>query len=113
MAQDELGRLRAVQARSWKPNESYTLERWDGYWGTKALARRVVIRHMPEAATQRLLLEKGDIDFARKLSKDQLDAIRSNANIKLQQAPKGSIFYISLNQKNATLAKPEVREAIK
>ena len=68
---------------------------------------------MPEAATQRLLLEKGDIDYARDLTKDQLDAVRGNANIKLQQAPKGSIFYVSLNQKNATLAKPEVREALK
>ena len=98
---------------SWKAKESYTLERWDGYWGTKALPRRVVVRHVPEAATQRLLLEKGDIDYARDLSKDQLDAVRGNANIKLQQAPKGSIFYVSLNQKNPTLAKPEVREALK
>ena len=98
---------------SWKAKESYTLERWDGYWGTKALPRRVVVRHVPEAATQRLLLEKGDIDYARDLTKDQLDAVRGNANIKLQQAPKGSIFYVSLNQKNATLAKPEVREALK
>ena len=74
---------------SWKAKESYTLERWDGYWGTKALPRRVVVRHVPEAATQRLLLEKGDIDYARDLSKDQLDAVRSNANIKLQQVPEG------------------------
>ena len=98
---------------SWKAKESYVLERWDGYWGTKALPRRVVVRHVPEAATQRLLLEKGDIDYARDLSKDQLDAMRGNASIKLQQAPKGSIFYVSLNQKNPTLAKPEVREALK
>jgi peptide/nickel transport system substrate-binding protein len=72
---------------SWKAKESYTLERWDGYWGTKALPKRVVVRHVQEAATQRLLLEKGDIDYARDLSKDQIDAIRGNANIKLQQAP--------------------------
>ena len=35
---------------SWKANEPYTLERWDGYWGTKALPRRVIVRHVPEAA---------------------------------------------------------------
>jgi peptide/nickel transport system substrate-binding protein len=98
---------------SWKANESYTLERWDGYWGTKAIPRRVVVRHVPEAATQRLLLEKGDIDYARNLTKDQMDAVRGNASIRLQQAPKGSIFYLGLNQKNPNLAKPEVREALK
>ncbi len=98
---------------SWKANESYTLERWDGYHGSKALPRRVVVRHVPEPATQRLLLEKGDVDYARNLSKDQLDAIKGNANLATKQGPKGSIFYLGLNQKNANLAKPEVREALK
>jgi peptide/nickel transport system substrate-binding protein len=98
---------------SWKANESYTLERWDGYHGTKALPRRVVVRHVPEPATQRLLLEKGDVDYARNLTKDQLDAIKGNAGLATQQGPKGSIFYLGLNQKNPNLAKPEVREALK
>ncbi|HZS34198.1 MAG TPA: ABC transporter substrate-binding protein [Methylomirabilota bacterium] len=98
---------------SWKANEGYTLERVDGYWGPKALPRRVVVRHVPEPATQRLLLEKGDIDYARNLTKDQLDAIKGNASIAVQQAPKGSILYLGLNQKNPNLAKPEVREALK
>jgi peptide/nickel transport system substrate-binding protein len=98
---------------SWKASESYTLERWDGYHGMKALPRRVVVRHVPEPATQRLLLEKGDVDYARNLTKDQLDAIKGNANLTTKQGPKGSIYYVSLNQKNPNLAKPEVREALK
>jgi peptide/nickel transport system substrate-binding protein len=98
---------------SWKASESYTLERNDHYRGAKALPRRVVVRHVPESATQRLLLEKGDIDYARNLTKDQLDAIKGNPNLKIQQGPKGSIFYLGLNQKNPNLAKPEVREALK
>ena len=98
---------------SWKANEAYTLERFDDYRGPKALPRRVVVRHVPEPATQRLLLEKGDIDYARNLTKDQLDAIKGNASIAVQQAAKGSILYLGLNQKNANLAKPEVREALK
>src|SRR5262249_15260320 len=60
---------------SWKAKESYTLERNDNYHGTKALPRRVVVRHVAEPASQRLLLEKGDVDYARNLTKDQLDAI--------------------------------------
>jgi peptide/nickel transport system substrate-binding protein len=98
---------------SWKANDSYTLERNDNYHGTKALPKRVVVRHVAEAASQRLLLEKGDVDYARDLTKDQLDAIKGNANIVTQQAPKTSIMYVSFNQKNANLAKPEVREALK
>jgi peptide/nickel transport system substrate-binding protein len=98
---------------SWKANDSYVLERNDNYHGTKALARRVVVRHVAEPATQRLLLEKGDVDVARNLTRDQLDAIRGNPNIELQEAPKGSIVYLAMSQKNPNLAKPEVREALK
>ncbi len=99
---------------SWKASEAYTLERHDGYWGaTKALPRRVVVRHVAEPASQRLLLEKGDVDYARNLTKDQLDALKGNRNIVVQQGPKGSILYLGLNQKNPNLAKPEVREALK
>ena len=98
---------------SWKANDRYVLERNDNYHGTKALPKRVVVQHVAEAASQRLLLEKGDVDYARNLTKDQLDAIKGNSNIVIQQAPKGSIYYISVNQKNPNLAKPEVREALK
>src|SRR5262245_42594338 len=98
---------------SWKANDSYVLERNDNYHGTKALPRRVVVRHVAEAATQRLLLEKGDADIARNLTKDELDALRGNPNIELQEAPKGSIVYLAMSQKNPNLAKPEVREALK
>ena len=98
---------------SWKANDSYVLERNDNYHGTKALPRRVVVRHVPEPASQRLLLEKGDVDYARNLTKDQLDAIKGKPNIVTQQTPKGTVWYISVNQKNPNLAKPEVREALK
>jgi len=99
---------------SWRANEAYTQQRHDDYWGSgKATTRRVVVRHVAEPATQRLLLEKGDVDYARNLGKDQLDALAGNADIKVQEALKGSIFYFALNQKNPILAKPEVREAIK
>jgi peptide/nickel transport system substrate-binding protein len=98
---------------SWKANDAYILERNDNYHGTKALARRVFVRHVAEPASQRLLLEKGDVDYARDLTKDQLEPLKGNPNIALQEGVKGSIMYVSLNQKNPTLAKPEVREALK
>ncbi len=44
---------------------------------------------------------------------EELAAVSSNPDIKIQSAAKGTIYYFSLNQKNPTLAKPEVREAMK
>ncbi len=99
--------------RDWRANEAVVLERNDNYSGTKAPLARVIYRHIPETATQRILLEKGDIDVARNLGPEELAAVASNPDIKTQSAVKGTIYYLGLNQKNPTLAKPEVRQALK
>jgi peptide/nickel transport system substrate-binding protein len=103
----------AYVLRSWKPNEGYTMEANPTWFKGAAKNKRVVMRHIPEPASQRLQLEKGDIDYARSLTKDQIDALRSNANVTVDRGDKGYILYLGLNQKNPTLAKPEVREALK
>ena len=102
-----------LKLREWRANEIIALERNDNYHGEKSKLARVIYRHVKEAATQRLLLEKGDVDIARNLSPEDLAALGSNKSIKTTSTPKGTVYYIGLNQKNANLAKPEVREALK
>ena len=102
-----------LKLREWRANEIVALERNDNYYGEKSKLARVIYRHVKEAATQRLLLEKGDADVARNLSPQDLAALASNKDIKSTSTPKGTVTYISLNQKNPNLAKPEVREAMK
>ncbi|MFM9998585.1 MAG: ABC transporter substrate-binding protein [Betaproteobacteria bacterium] len=102
-----------MKLREWRANEIVTLERNDNYHGEKSKLARVIYRHIKEAATQRLMLEKGDADIARNLSPEDLAALASNKAIRTTATPKGTVYYISLNQKNPNLAKPEVREALK
>ena len=99
--------------RTWKPNESLVIDANPDYWGDIPGVKRVFTRHVPENATQQLLLEKGDIDIARNLEADQIKALEGNDDIVIERAPKGAIYYLGLNQKNENLAKPEVREALK
>jgi len=61
--------------------------------GKPPATKRVVVRHVPEPSTQRLLLEKGDVDYARNLTRDQLDAVKGNSEIAVQSGPKGNIIY--------------------
>jgi peptide/nickel transport system substrate-binding protein len=75
--------------------------------------QRVIVRHIPEPSAQRLLLEKGDIDIARNLSPDQIEAIAGNPEILVEAYPKADIHYLGLNQKDERLAKPEVRQALR
>jgi peptide/nickel transport system substrate-binding protein len=99
--------------RRWRANEAIFLDANDSYWNGPPAMRRVIIRHVPESATQRLLLEKGDVDIARKLGPDQLVGLEGNPDIRIRQGVKGSLYYLGLNQKNAHLSRPQVRQALK
>ncbi|QND58447.1 ABC transporter substrate-binding protein [Mesorhizobium huakuii] len=103
----------AYKLREWRANEAVVMERNDNYHGEKAKLARVIYRNMKESSAQRLALEAGDIDVARNLEPNDLDAIAKNADLTSTSAPKGTVYYISLNQKNPNLAKPEVRQAFK
>ena len=99
--------------RDWRANEIVVLERNDNYYGEKPALARVIYRHVKESATQRLMLEAGDVDVARNLEPGDLEAVSKNPDLTTTSAAKGTVYYISLNQKNENLAKPEVREAFK
>lgn len=103
----------AFKLREWRANEVVVLERNDNYYGEKTKLNRVIYRYMKESSAQRLALESGDIDIARNLEPNDLDAVAKNADLAQESAPKGTVYYVSLNSKNENLKKPEVQEAFK
>ncbi|WP_325095139.1 ABC transporter substrate-binding protein [Burkholderia contaminans] len=100
------------QLVKWTPNETIVLQRFEKY-RTPYPKKRVVLRHVPEASAQRLLLENGDADAARNLSPDSLAALTKAGKIKVTAWPVSALLYLSLNTKNPNLAKPEVQQAMK
>ncbi len=103
----------AYKLQSWKPNESVTLvSNPDFYLGAPAM-ERVIVRHVLESASQRLLLERGDIDVARNLNPEDIAGIRSAAGVSVTDELRGRLMYLAVNQKHPELSKPEVRQALK
>ncbi|NSY18423.1 ABC transporter substrate-binding protein [Neorhizobium sp. AL 9.2.2] len=98
---------------AWRANEAVVMEANPNYYGEKPKLKRVIYRHMKESSGQRLALENGDIDVARNLEPNDMDSVSKKEGISLTSAPKGTVYYFSLNQKNKNLAKPEVVEAMK
>ncbi|MCP5154488.1 MAG: ABC transporter substrate-binding protein [Ectothiorhodospiraceae bacterium] len=98
---------------SWKPNEGVVFEANPGYRHGAPGMKRVVLRHVPEPAAQRLLVEKGDADIARNLSADQVKGLAGNADIRIQTDPKATSVYLQVNMKDPVLSKPKVREALR
>ena len=103
----------AFRIARYQPNESYTLERNDNWWRGRANLQRVIVRHVPEAATQRLLVERGDVDIARNLTPTDIAALRGRPNLAIQEVPRGTIMYFSANLSNPILGNPKVVEALK
>ena len=98
---------------SWKPNESVTLQANPGFYKGEPAMKRVIVQHVQESATQRLMLERGDIDVARNLNPDDIAGIMGKDGIAVDSELRGRLMYISLNQKNPILANPLVRQAVK
>lgn len=99
--------------RDWSPNEAIFLERNEFYGGQKPWLSRMIYRHIPEQGIRRLLLEKGDVDFARFLGADMLSILEKREDISLLSVPKGMLYYLAFNQKSKPLSHSAVREALK
>ncbi len=103
----------AYKVVSWKPSESVTLQANENFFRGAPAMKRVIVRHIQESATQRLLLEKGDIDIARNLNPEDIAGISGKEGITVDSELRGRLMYISLNQSHPVLSKPKVVEAIK
>ena len=103
----------AFKMLSWNANETVMLERHDGYRHGAPAMKRVIARHVPEPAAQRLLLEQGDIDMARTLTPDQTTALEGNADVVVDFYPKASLIYMAANTANEHLTDPKVWEALR
>lgn len=103
----------AYKIVSWKPSESVTLQANDDFYKGAPAMKRVIVRNIQESATQRLLLEKGDVDVARNLNPEDIAGISGKSGLEIDSELRGRLMYISLNQKHPVLSKPKVRQAIK
>ncbi|MGY4749513.1 ABC transporter substrate-binding protein [Pannonibacter sp. Q-1] len=97
--------------RAYRPSEMLSLEANPDYWGGAPAMKQVVIRHVAEAATQRLLLESGDVDMAKNLTPDQVSGLEGKSDIKVETYPQAAVHWISFNQKTEALTNKALWEA--
>ena len=102
----------AFSLQEWKSNESVTLNANPNYRHGAPAMKRVIIRHLPEPAAQRLLLEQGDIDIARTLTPDQIAGLAGNKDIVVDLYPKSTLLYMAANTSQKELSNPKVWEAL-
>jgi peptide/nickel transport system substrate-binding protein len=101
---------------SWEPGVETVLVRNENYWGEPAPMERVIFRNIPEAATQKIQLEAGDIDIAWDLTADQVATMDGNDAVTIYQGLSDTLVFLKGNQDpeiGGPAADPLVQEAIR
>jgi peptide/nickel transport system substrate-binding protein len=102
----------AFVLKSWKANESVVMDAFPGYRDGAPAIKRIVVRHVPEPATQRLLIEKADVDIAENLTPDQIAGLAGDKDIAVTTAPQATLIYVGLNLKTPPFQNLNVRQAL-
>jgi peptide/nickel transport system substrate-binding protein len=100
----------------WEPEVETVLVRNPNYWGEPASLERVIFRNIPEAATQKIQLEAGDIDIAFDLSSDQIPSLRDNPDVTVFEGLSDTLIFLKGNLDEALagpMSNPLVLKAIR
>jgi peptide/nickel transport system substrate-binding protein len=98
------------------PEQEVVLVRNPNHWRGAPKLDRIVIRNITEPATQKLQLERGDLDIATGLDQDQMKALRSAAGVTVRTSPAATTFYVLMNnhpQIGGSFAHPKVQQAVR
>ncbi|MEZ4581010.1 MAG: ABC transporter substrate-binding protein [Caldilineaceae bacterium] len=101
---------------SWEPGVETVLVRNENYWGDPAPIGRVIFRNIPEAATQKIQLEAGDIDIAFDLSADQVPGMMDNPDVFIYLGLSDTLVFLKGNQDpeiGGPMADPLVQKAVR
>ncbi len=85
------------------------------YWGAdKPKFDKIVLKQIDDVNTQKLLLQKGEVDFAINLTADQAKELANDASVQLVYASTLDIFHIVQNRSiEGPASKPEVWQAVR
>ena len=104
----------AYAVESWKPGEHIVLRRFDGWkGGPLPYFRRIIVQHVPEAATRKTLVEKGDADLATDLNPNDVMELERGGRVKVVSVPQINGFsFVAFNSRVPPYDNVKVRQAL-
>jgi peptide/nickel transport system substrate-binding protein len=105
--------LGPFRVNTWRPQDVMILDRNDGYWRRNVAIKRIVMRHVPEAGAQRLLLEQGDVDHAADIDPADFAALEKSPNVRIDTTPSLGISYMMFNMNDPRFKNPKLFEAFR
>lgn len=103
----------AFELTRYEAGTLYGFSRFASYWNKDGgNVQNVVWRIVRETATQRLLLERGEVHFVLDLTTDDLMQVRGKPGVVEVEAVGLQPFYLRMNTKHGPLADVNVRKAV-
>jgi peptide/nickel transport system substrate-binding protein len=94
------------------PEESVTLTRFDGYWGSRPAAQRISYRFIPDDETRRLALQSEEIDGGFNVPPEDVDEWERLETAGVISSPNLQFGYISFDVKQQPWSNLHVRRAV-
>lgn len=97
----------------WRPADVLFLNTNKNYWRKPSELKRVVLRHMTESQSLRLMLERQDLDVAVGMSVPDIQALETANSVQVTSVRRGTLYYVAMNVADPRFADQRVREAIR
>jgi peptide/nickel transport system substrate-binding protein len=97
------------------PNVETILERNDNYWKGAAPVEKIILKDIPDANTQLLTVQKGDIDIAYSLGEDQIRQLGDAADVDVLPFQTLSMIFLMFNEDSeigGPMANKDVQAAV-
>jgi len=95
----------------WRRGDQMIFQRFDDFWGEKAIPATVVFRWSAESAQRLVELQSGTVDGIDNPGPDDFASIEADANLQLPLRSGTNIFYLGMNNKYPPFDNERVRQA--
>ncbi len=93
------------------PDQSLTVQRYDGYWGEPAKLAEATLRFLPDPSSRAAAVRSGEVDIAEGIALADAEAIEEDDSIELQTIALPRTTSIYTNTTSGPMSDPAVREA--
>lgn len=101
---------------NWTRNVKVVMDRNPNYWGPHQALDQIVMQNVRDAATQRLLVQKGSVDMAMGLNTQQALALQGNPNVQIIKGNTLDEVYVAMTTsplRSKPLSNKLVRQAVR
>lgn len=102
----------AYTFKEWIPGTKLTVVKNDKYWGTPAQYNSITFKTVKEDGSRVAMLQTGEADFIYPVPTMQVEKLKTDKNVKIQQSPSIIVRYVSMNVNKKPFNDLKVRQAL-